>query len=94
MMAIAPFLSAKSLKPKVFSDSVGTLLASLGAARWSSFAHLRLHFAFGTYYICRLFGRRSSRHPVEPSAVAIPNRPMPVDSRHLTPAARRLAATE
>src|SRR5215831_10070954 len=52
-------------------------------------------FAFGTYYIHRLLRSGPAGPLVEPSAAAIPNRPMSVvDEHRLTPAVRRAAAGE
>ena len=52
-------------------------------------------FAFGTYYIHRLLRSGPAGLLVEPSAAAIPNRPMSVvDEHRLTPAVRRAAAGE
>jgi len=52
-------------------------------------------FTFGTYYVHRLLRAGPAGSLVEPSAAAIPNRPMSVAAEHhLTPTARRLVTGE
>jgi hypothetical protein len=50
-------------------------------AHWSPFTQSTASFRLRNLLHLR---PRSSRHPVQPPVVAIPNHPMPVDSRHLT----------
>ena len=52
-------------------------------------------FAFGTFYIYRLLHAGPAGPLIEPSAAAIPNRPMSVvDEHHLAPATRQVSAGE